>query len=468
MTQALSAPPTAAPPADVRGEPVRLTADAIALTAHNWQRPPIGKGGFSTVYEGNFYGHKVAVKVLTIRDESERFMFHEELRAMLNPALWHMNICPLLGFCYENPAFIFPKLSPLNPDRLKRLPPDVRDSVCIDVARGLAHMHAAGYVHSDMKPDNVLIEFDAHRIIKRALVGDMGCVKCCTVPVAPFGTMVFLDPALTIGVPRLPNPADDVYSLGVTFLCIFMDAVPASQDDIRRMDHDLALRDAYRSSLVRSMLHPDPAQRPTCGYVAKYMKKTQEELWQHAHATIHSSSPPVYMHPPTQDPNSGGAALPASRQQYQPHSLQYSSPPSLAPLPQQQPPHAMAPSGTGQAPMQHHSQLSNQPPLRYDPAAPQHAASAPVYYQTPPPHQQQQQQPVYAQADLAATQPQMHALPLHEATLMNGNQPARQQSHYSNAVAPNGHADPTMLDATRQQTGVSPRVSPRQRPVNAV
>jgi serine/threonine protein kinase len=262
-----------------RPPPVRLTAEGVAMTAFQWQRPPIGKGGFSSVYEGLFYGATVAVKVLTIRNESERLMFEEELRAMLNPRLFHHNICPLLGYCYEHPAFIFPKLSPLSLDRLRRLPADVRDSVCIDVARGLAHMHAAGYVHSDMKPDNVLIEFDQNRVIRRALVGDLGCVKSCAVPVVPFGTIVFLDPALPQGVPRLPHPADDVYSLGVTFLCIFMEAIPMNMDDIRRMESDLAQRDPMRFSLVRDMMNQVPSRRPTCADVANIMRRNQEELW---------------------------------------------------------------------------------------------------------------------------------------------------------------------------------------------
>eukprot|EP00743_Colponemidia_sp_Colp-15_P025589 GILK01038975.1.p1 GENE.GILK01038975.1~~GILK01038975.1.p1 ORF type:complete len:100 (-),score=1.75 GILK01038975.1:95-394(-) len=98
-------------------------------------------------------------------------MFEQELRAMLNPTLWNSNICPLLGYCVEAPAFIFPRLTALNVERMVRLPDDVKDTICIDIANGLAHLHKAGYVHMDMKPDNVLILFDEQRRIKKALVG---------------------------------------------------------------------------------------------------------------------------------------------------------------------------------------------------------------------------------------------------------------------------------------------------------
>jgi serine/threonine protein kinase len=71
----------------------------------------------------------------------------------------------------------------MSDNRSARLPDDVKDTICIDVVRGMDHMHRAGYVHSDMKPDNVLLEFDENRVIKKAVVGDLGCVKSCMVPV---------------------------------------------------------------------------------------------------------------------------------------------------------------------------------------------------------------------------------------------------------------------------------------------
>ena len=265
-------PAFAALPAVHQAIPLRLTPDAIAATAFHWQRPPIGHGGFSNVYEGLFYQRPVAVKVLTIRNPQERAMFEEELRSLLNPSLWHHNICPLLAFCDAAPAFVFPKLSPLSRDRLSRLPLGVRDCVCHDVALGMAHMHAAGYVHSDMKPDNVLIEFDAQRVIRRALVGDMGCVKSCAVPVVPFGTIVFLDPGLPANTPRHPHPADDVYSLGLTFLAIYLGLFPERREDIAAMDGQLAQSDPPRSQLVRSMIQRDAALRPTCASAVETLR----------------------------------------------------------------------------------------------------------------------------------------------------------------------------------------------------
>lgn len=249
------------------------------MTAGNFQSPPLGKGGFSTVYPGQFYGSPVAVKVLIIRDANERAMFEGELRALLNPALWHPNVCPLLAYCDTEPAFIFPLLTPMSIERMSRLPDDVKDTICIAVSRGLEHMHRAGYVHSDMKPDNVLLEFDANRMIKAAYVGDLGCVKSCSTPVNPFGTIVFLDPQLPLNKPRRPHPVDDVYSLGITFLSIWTNRIPETGHDITEMKKMLSDNDAPRAKYVMDMTQVTMAARPTSGHTATVLSSLQEQMW---------------------------------------------------------------------------------------------------------------------------------------------------------------------------------------------
>eukprot|EP00758_Cryptobia_borreli_P001850 Tbor_TRINITY_DN2582_c0_g1::TRINITY_DN2582_c0_g1_i1::g.553::m.553 len=259
--------------------PIRLTKEAIAMTAGNFLSPPLGKGGFSTVYPGYFYGNPVAVKVLNIRNASERAMFDDELRALLNPVLWHPNVCPLLGYCDTDPAFIFPLMTPMTIERMSRLPDDVKDTICVNICKGLEHMHRAGYVHSDMKPDNVLLEFDANRMIKTAYVGDLGCVKSCSVAVIPFGTIVFLDPQLPLNIPRLPHPVDDVYSLGITFLSIWTNRIPESAQEIAEMKMLLADNDTARSDCVAAMTHSVMSARPTCEQVAKVLSDLQQKMW---------------------------------------------------------------------------------------------------------------------------------------------------------------------------------------------
>ena len=267
----LPAPPTA--------EPVHLTEDGIAAVALKFSKPPLGKGGFSTVYEGLFYGAPAAVKILAIRNEHERANFHEELRSLLNPALRSEHVCPLLGYCKAQPAFIFPRLTCINVSRMTRFPDDVKDSICIDTADGLATLHAAGYVHMDIKPDNVLLLFDENRRIQKALVGDLGCVKSVAVPVYPYGTIAFLDPQLNFQQLRKPQPADDVFSLGITFLSIWTNRVPTSRDEIPLLMQELRRACAYRFELVASMTAIDIRRRPTAAFVRDTVRARQKASW---------------------------------------------------------------------------------------------------------------------------------------------------------------------------------------------
>ncbi|CUF42134.1 protein kinase, putative [Bodo saltans] len=258
-------------------QPISLSADQILTISFHFQRPPLGKGGFSTVYEGEFCGFPVAVKILTVRNQNERALFEIELAVLCNERLRHRNLLPLIGFCHERPALVMPRLKPLNKDRLPRLPGSVRMLVAMDVARGLAHLHQAGFVHNDMKPDNVLLEFDENRNIVRALVGDLGCAKVTSIPVQPFGTMLFMDPQLSPhGPPVLPKTADDVYSFALTVVCIFTNSFPENQDDLARMWATIEATFPLVANLARRMTQPDWRLRPSCAQAEVELKQIDE------------------------------------------------------------------------------------------------------------------------------------------------------------------------------------------------
>jgi serine/threonine-protein kinase len=79
-----------------------------------------------------------------------------------------------------------------------------------DVAAGLAHAHAQGILHRDVKPENVLIFADRH-----AALTDFGVSRLApgkTVTVTDAGTFGYVAPEQAYGRPRL---ASDVFSLGL-------------------------------------------------------------------------------------------------------------------------------------------------------------------------------------------------------------------------------------------------------------
>lgn len=114
-------------------------------------------------------------------------------------------------------------------DRERRLAPEAAVAIAADVAEGLAAAHAAGVVHRDVKPENILLDMEgplgpggAHP----ALLTDFGVAKLIDTPRrtkatrtaagAPnasgiIGTPDYIAPEIVEGLP--PRAAVDIYAL---------------------------------------------------------------------------------------------------------------------------------------------------------------------------------------------------------------------------------------------------------------
>ncbi|MGA5323562.1 serine/threonine-protein kinase [Streptomyces seoulensis] len=104
-------------------------------------------------------------------------------------------------------------------DRERRLAPEAAAAIVADVADGLAAAHAAGVVHRDVKPENILLDMrgplgpgGAHP----ALLTDFGVAKLIDSPrrtraTKIIGTPDYLAPEIVEGLP--PRAAVDIYAL---------------------------------------------------------------------------------------------------------------------------------------------------------------------------------------------------------------------------------------------------------------
>jgi serine/threonine-protein kinase len=185
----------------------------------------LGAGGMATVYLAADVKHhrKVAVKVLRAELAAtmgaERFSREIEVAAQLQ----HPHILPLLdsgeagGFYYYVMPYVEGESLRERIAHRGEMPVHEAVRVLIEVVDALAHAHAHGVVHRDIKPDNVLLSG------RHALVTDFGVAKAVSeatgahtltsVGVA-LGTPAYMAPEQAAADPNLDHRVD-LYAVGV-------------------------------------------------------------------------------------------------------------------------------------------------------------------------------------------------------------------------------------------------------------
>jgi len=145
----------------------------------------LGHGGMATVYRARDLrlDREVAVKIIHkhLRENTEiGARFDAEARAVAK--LKHPNIVEVYDVSApdEPDKYIVVELS--RGITLRRalatfrdMPPEVAAAVGLDLASALAHAHAAGVIHRDMKPENVMIEIGDH--VVEVKLTDFGIAK---------------------------------------------------------------------------------------------------------------------------------------------------------------------------------------------------------------------------------------------------------------------------------------------------
>jgi hypothetical protein len=146
--------------------------------------------------------------------------------------------------------------------------------VAAGMAEALVSIHAAGLVHRDVKPSNVLLPVEGPRVIDFGISQAHDVTRTQTA----LGTVAYAAPEQARG--EETTPASDVYSLGATLFCLAVGrapyrdggAGPALEQLVRAATGDLDLSGlpAELEGLVLPCLALDPEDRPAPAEILAY------------------------------------------------------------------------------------------------------------------------------------------------------------------------------------------------------
>jgi serine/threonine protein kinase len=278
----------------------------------------LGSGAFGQVYRGTLDGKSVAVK-----ETANSKGIVEELTA-LSKVPPHKHVVRFLGYMRlaphervfetaagERKKVDFDKGSVLIVQELldggdlfaaiRARPAPSYDELkryAAELAEGLAHMHAAGFVHGDLKLPNAMLHGGVVKLVDFGLAKAIGddFVGLC-------GTLDHMAPELFGKGGR--TPATDVWALGVTLYALFSERSPYHEDKARidhtkgskrytldskhiakarealssglrpDIDADLRAKGHYNADLVRAIARcweSDPKRRPSAKEVTDALR----------------------------------------------------------------------------------------------------------------------------------------------------------------------------------------------------
>lgn len=288
----------------------------------------LGKGGMSLVYSAYdlMLDRPVAIKILKedlSLDQAFRDRFHLEAKAAAN--LSHPAIVTIhdFGFDHERLFIVMEQVPGTDLKTLLlqrgRLPLEEALPLFIQACSGIGYAHRAGLVHCDIKPHNMLVTPDW-----RLKVTDFGIARALA-SIQPdehhdeiWGSPQYFSPEQAAGL--APQPASDVYSLGVVMYEALTGQLPFFGESVseyaQKHLYEAPVPPSHLNSLITpemeaimlKVLSKEPSQR----------YRTADQLGRVLQSNVHTGTTPVTSASTYYTPNDPGATMVSSQPRPQP------------------------------------------------------------------------------------------------------------------------------------------------------
>ena len=247
----------------------------------------LGTGGMATVWRARdeVLGRDVAVKVLNPQHAADaEFLDRFEGEARHAAAVSHPRLVTVFDCGVERgtPFIVMELLAGRTLrrvlDETGALPPEQAVTVAAAVCDGLEAAHAAGLVHRDITPANIVLNGGEVKILDFGIARADG-TRAATATGAVLGTAAYLSPEQASG--HAAGPQSDLYSLGCVLFEMLTGRPPFTADTpvglaYRHVHDDPGPPSAWRPGLparldqiTALLLAKDPAARPSSAAAAR-------------------------------------------------------------------------------------------------------------------------------------------------------------------------------------------------------
>ena len=192
------------------------------------------------------------------------------------------------------------------------------------LAEALAAIHAAGLVHRDLKPDNVLLAYDGPRVIDFGIARVAGA-STLTGTGMLMGTLAYMSPEQAIG--QTVGPPSDVFSLASVLVFAATGRGPygdgTQAELLYRVAHQVPSLDGVPPQvrrLVQPCMAAEPERRPTARDLVEHLGGTRPAVGWLRTETIAAEGPHATAPMTAHLPECGRPWQPGSARRYGPRA----------------------------------------------------------------------------------------------------------------------------------------------------